>query len=111
MALAKVKLSGSTDGKPIIVGSSATTIHTVGASLEEVWLWVANVTGSDATLSILWGGTTDPDHYASKAMTIPANSGLMCVVPGIVLQNSLVVKALSGTASALNIVGYALTGV
>jgi hypothetical protein len=114
MALAKVKLSGSTDGKPIPIVQTATagtTIHTVGSALEELWIWVSNVTATAATLTIEYGGASDPGNHLVKALSIPANSGPICVCPGLVLGNSLAVKMFSGTASALNAHGYAITGV
>lgn len=109
---AKVHLSGSTNGKPIPVVATATAgtlLHTAisGTSgFDEVYLWVSNVTGSAATLTIEWGGVTDPGEHLCKAVSIPANSGPTLISPGVVLNNGLVIRAFSGTASALNIVGY-----
>lgn len=115
MALSKIKLSGSTDGKPIHISGTATgssnTIHTAqsGTSfLDEIWLWVTNRSASAATLTIEWGGVTDPDHLLCKAVSIPANSGPVCIAPGLVLQNSLVVKAFAGTTNVLGLQGYVI---
>lgn len=108
----RVHLSGSTNGKPVPVAATATpgtTIHTAlsGTSgFDEIYLWVSNVTGSAATLTLEWGGVTDPGDHLCKGYSIAANSGPTLVAAGLVLNNSLVVKAFSGTASALNIVGY-----
>ena len=106
-------LSGSVNGQPIVVAATAspgTTVHTAVAgaqgNFDEVYIWAANVTGSAATLTIQWGGTTDPDSDACKAYSIPANSGLVQITAGQVLQNSLVIRAYSGTASAINLIGY-----
>lgn len=113
MALAKIKLSGSTDGLPVHVSGTntggANTIHTAHASaLDEIWLWAANRSGTDATLTIEWGGATDPGNLLSKAVVIPANGGLVCIAPGLPLTNSLVVKAFAGTANVIGIVGYVI---
>jgi hypothetical protein len=105
-------LSGSTNGKPIPVAATATpgtTIHTAvsgTSSFDEIYMWVSNVTGSAATLTIEWGGTTDPGNHSVKSLSIPANSVPIPIMTGQVLNNGLVVKAFSGTGSALNITGY-----
>lgn len=105
-------LSGSTNGKPIPVAATATPgtlIHTALASTafgDEIWLWVANVTAAAATLTVEWGGVTDPGNHLCKGVSIPANSEPTLIAAGIVLQNGLIVRAFSDTASALNIFGY-----
>ena len=109
----RVVLSGSTNGLPIPVAATATpgtSIHTVTSSVngsDEVYLWVSNVTGSAATLTVEWGGVTDPGSLITKALSIPANSGPTLLANGISLAGGLVIRAFSGTASALNITGYA----
>lgn len=105
-------LSGSTNGREIPVSAIATPgtlIHTAiagVAAFDEVYLWASNVTGAAATLTIEWGGVTDPGDHAVKQVSIPANSPPIPILTGQVLQNSLVVRAFSGTASAINVVGY-----
>ena len=105
-------LSGSTNGRAIPVAAAATPgtlIHTAIAgttSFDEIYLWVVNVTGAAATLTLEYGGVTDPGDHACKALSIPANSQPIAVLAGQVLQNSLVLRAFSGTASALNLFGY-----
>lgn len=113
MTVSRVLLSGSTDGKPVVVAATATpgtTIHTAvsgSVSFDEVYLWVSNVTASAATLTIEFGSTTDPGGHICKAYSVPANSPPIPVVTGQSLNNGAVVKAFSGTASALNITGHA----
>ena len=106
----RVLLSGSTNGRPVPVVATATAgtlIHTATASgSDEIYLWVSNVTGSAATLTLEWGGVTDPGDHAAKAVSIAANSGPTLIANGIALAGGLVVRAFSGTASALNITGY-----
>lgn len=108
----RAHLSGSTDGKPIPVVATATPgtlIHTAlsgTTGFDELYLWVSNVTGSAATLTLEWGGVTDPGNHLCKAVSIAANSGPTLIAAGNVLNNGAVVRALSGTASALNIAGY-----
>jgi hypothetical protein len=109
----RILLSGSTSGRPIPVAATATpgtTIHTAVAgasSFDEVYLWASNVTGSAATLTIEWGGVTDPGDHMTKAYSIPANSAPTLIVNGEVMNGGLVIRAFSGTASALNVTGFA----
>jgi hypothetical protein len=105
-------LSGSTNGKPIPVAATATPgtlLHTAIAgttAFDEVYLWVSNVTGAAATLTLEWGGVTDPGDLLTKAVSVPANSGPTQVSIGQVLNNGLVVRAFSATGGALNITGF-----
>lgn len=108
----KVHLSGSTDGLPIPVAATATPgtlVHTAvsgTSAFDEVYLWVSNVTGVAATLTLEWGGVTDPTHHLVKGYSIAANSGPIAIAVGQQLNNAKVVRAFSGTGSALNIVGF-----
>lgn len=106
-------LSGSTNGLPIPVAATATPgtlIHTAVASVtgmevDEVSLTVANVTGSSALLTIEWGGVSDPASLATKQLSIPANSPQVDIIVAHRLRAGLVIRAFSGTANALNIMG------
>lgn len=104
----KVLLSGSTDGKQIKVVATATagtTIHTAHAtSKDEIWLWAVNSDTTARKLTIEWGEATAPD--GNIEVTIPTESGYLLVVPGMVLTNSLVVKAFAATANVILINGY-----
>lgn len=106
----KVLLSGSTQGKAIKVAATATagtTIHTAIAgtsSLDEIWLYAVNSSSTAVKLTIEWGEASAPD--GNIELVIPAESGLVLVVPGLLLQNSLVVKAFADTANVICIHGY-----
>jgi hypothetical protein len=105
-------LSGSTSGKVIAVAATATPgtlIHTAvaGASAyDEIYLWASNVTGGAATLTLEWGGTSDPGELVVKAVSIPANSGPTPILVGQVLNGGLNLRAFSGTANAINLSGF-----
>ena len=108
----KIELSGSTDGRPIKVAGTgvteADTIHTAQAGIgidnyDEIYIWANNTSGVDAKLTILWGGVTDPDDVIE--VTIAFEAGLNLIIPGFILQNSLVVKAYAATADVINITG------
>jgi len=106
----KILLSGSTNGKAILVSATAspgTTIHTAVAdtsSLDEIWLYAGNSSSGDVKLTIEWGETTAPN--GNIELTIPPESGLTLVVPGLLLQNSLAVRAFASTANVICIHGY-----
>jgi len=107
----KTLLSGSTNGKAIKVVQTATagtTIHTAvsgTASLDEIWLYAHNSSASAVKLTLEWGEATAPD--GNIEINIGAEgTGLVLVAPGLLLQNSLVVKAFAGTANVITLTGY-----
>ena len=110
--LTKEKLSGSTNGKAVKVaatsgGGSGTTIHTAiagTADWDEVWMYAVNTSSSAVKLTLEYGTTTAADGNIEQ--TIQGESGLVLVVPGLILQNGLVVTAFAGTANVILIFGY-----
>lgn len=110
----KIHLSGSTDGKQIKVaatGTPGTTIHTGSSTAsvyDEVWLYATNTDTSARKLTIEWGGTSSPDDLIE--LTIPAESGLTLVVPGLVIKGNastaLVVRAFAASANVVCVSGY-----
>jgi hypothetical protein len=106
----KVLLSGSTQGKQIKVAQTATagtTIHTACAgtsNLDEIWLWAVNSSPSAVKLTIEWGQADAPD--GNIEVTITGEAGYCLVVPGLLLQNELVVKAFADTANVILINGF-----
>jgi|TARA_Y100000310_G_scaffold211561_1_gene212302 hypothetical protein len=108
----KRKLSGSTDGRMIKVTQTATagdTIHTAVAgtaagTFDEIWLWAVNSDTTDRKLTIEYGGVAAPDDLIE--FTVPAESGLYLLLPGFILQNTLVVKAFAASANVVMVGGY-----
>jgi len=106
----KELLSGSTQGKGILVAETATagtTIHTAVAGttdIDEIWLYAVNAHSADIKLTLEWGEATEPN--GNIEIIVPAEEGLMLLVPGLLLQNGLVVKAFAGTANEIVIHGY-----
>jgi len=108
----KAKLSGSTDGKGIKVAATSspgTTIHTAVSgttanTYDEVWLYCVNTSTSAVKLTVEWGGTGSPDDQVE--VTIPPESGLLEIIPGLVLQNASLVRAFAGTTNVLVMHGY-----
>ena len=106
----KTKLSGSTNGKGIKVTQTATAgdaVHTAVAGAtdwDEIWLWAVNTSAAAVKLTIEWGETTAPD--GNIEVTVPAEAGLMLVVPGLLLQNELAVRAFAATTNVIVLHGF-----
>ena len=107
----KVLLSGSTNGKAVLVVATATagtTIHTAvsgSSSLDEIWLYAHNSSSATVKLTLEWGEATAPN--GNIEINIGAEgTGLVLVAPGILLQNSLIVKAFAATANVVTLTGY-----
>lgn len=105
----KDKLSGSTNGKSVKIVATATlgtTIHTAVSgttNYDEVWLYATNTSAANVDLTIEFGGVTSPDNLFIT--TIPAKS-TMLVIPGLLLQNSLVITGFAATANVIEVNGY-----
>lgn len=108
----KRKLSGSTDGAPIKVAATSTPgtlIHTAVAgttagTFDEIWLYAYNSHTASVELTIEYGGATAPDQNIK--VTLASKSGLSLIVPGLILQNGLTVKAFAGTTNVITISGW-----
>jgi hypothetical protein len=110
----KVPFSAQTDGQPIKVvatASTGTTIHTTGTSasiFDEVWLYAYNSSTGPIVLTVQYGGTATPDDDIK--ITIPSQSGLTLVVPGLILSGTgsagNTIAAYAGTANVVTVSGY-----
>ena len=108
----KRKLSGSTDGRGVKVVATATagtTIHTAVAgttagTFDEVWLYAYNSDTSTRILTIEYGGVSAPDD--NIVVSLQAQAGLVLVVSGLILQNTMVVKAFADTANKVILFGF-----
>jgi hypothetical protein len=106
----KVLLSGSTNGTPIKVTSNSspgTLIHTAVAgssAMDEIWIFAINTAIGDLTLTIQYGGTVSPNN--DIIYNVASKDGLKCIVPGLLLQNSLEIRAYSSTSDFINIHGF-----
>ena len=108
----KRKLSSSTDGKAIKIAATATpgtAIHTAVAgttagTYDEIWLWAFNSHTANVVLTIEFGGADAPDQ--NIVVSIPYKSGLVPVVPGLILQNGATVKAFASVANVITLGGF-----
>ncbi len=108
----KIVLSGSTDGRGILVDDDATAgkmIHTgssTATTYDEVWIYAANYDSSDRKLTIEWGSASAGDIIES---TIATEAGLVLVIPGLILKGNaspLVIAAFAATTSSIQLFGY-----
>jgi len=91
--------------KVVATATAGTTIHTAHATAtDEVWLYACNTDSTDRKLTIEYGGTTSPDDLTE--VTIAAESGWTLVIPGLLLTNSLVIKAFAASANVIEVNGY-----
>lgn len=109
----KTILSGSTDGRSILVAATATAgtlIHTgstTATTLDEIWLYAVNTSATDVKLTCEWGGVTSPNDHIEY--TVKAENGLYLIASGLLIKGNataLVVRAFAGTASVIAIHGY-----
>ena len=109
----KTILSGSTDGRGILVaatGTAGTLIHTgsgTATTLDEIWLYAVNSDAADVKLTLEWGGVTVSNDLIE--VTVTAESGLMLVAPGLLIKGNgtpLVVRAWASVGDDIIIHGY-----
>lgn len=107
------KLSGSTDGLGIKVTGTGTgstvTIHTAtsgSGDIDLVTLFAQNndADGETRTLTLEWGGSTDPDNLI--VVPVPCKVGPVLICDRLPLLNSKVVKAFSDEANDVQIYGH-----
>ena len=110
----KVPLSASTRGMPVKVAATATTgttVHATGVSattIDEVWLYAYNGSTAAVLLTIQYGEASASDDDIK--LTVPPQSGLTLVVPGLVLSGTgaaaATVFAYASVANVVLLYGY-----
>jgi hypothetical protein len=98
----QILVSGTTSGSATLIHSSVASI--TSASLDEVYLYAYNESTSSNQLSILWGGTTEPDDVTRY--TIPSQNGRTLVVDGKLLYNGLSISAYAFSSNMITIDGF-----
>ncbi len=107
--ITKIKLSESTDGKPISIGNLAnttrSTIHTtVNTAIDEVWLWASNAAGSAIILTVEHGEAGAGGEYRQS---ITNGNGLNLICQGLTLSGSTnSITAFAASVSGINIHGF-----
>ena len=90
-------LSASTSGKGILVTQAAT-------ALDEIWIYATNTHSASIKLTLEWGEATEPN--GNIELTVASESGLVLVIPGLLLTGGLVLKAFAAIASEIVLHGY-----
>lgn len=102
--------SGSTSGKPIkiaVTGATGTTFHTAVAgstSFDEIWLYLFNSDTVARLVTIEFGGVSAPDQ--NIILTVQPKVGLVCAVPGLILNGAMVVTAFADSANVVTMSGF-----
>lgn len=113
--ISRIILSGSTNGLGIKVTGTSTaatvTVHTAisgTTSYDLVTLWAVNNDGDGETrtLTVEFGGVTDPDHLI--ILPVPCKVGPVLVATELPLRNGLIVKAFSDEANDVQVYGSVL---
>ena len=108
----RVLLSGSTDGRPKKIAATASagdTVHTAVAgssSFDEIYLWATNTDSAARTVTVEFGGTSNPDDRIVNAYSIPANSAPYPICTGQVLNNGCIVKVYASVTNVVLVTGY-----
>ena len=106
----KLKFSGSTSGKAIKVGATATPgtlIHTAvsgSVDYDEIWLYVTNNHTANVLVTVEYGGTTSPDNLIQ--VTVPFKAGLYLLLPGLLLNGGLDVRVFAATTNVICASGF-----
>jgi len=96
--------------KVAATATAGTAIHTASTTtttIDEVWLYAVNSSASSVKLTIEWGQADAPD--GNIELSVAAESGLVLVIPGLLLQGNAsakVVRAFAGTANVILLHGY-----
>ena len=106
----KKLISGAPNGTALKVAATGTAgdlVHAAVAGtsdIDEIWLYAVNSSGSSVKLTLEWGEATAPD--GNIEVTIDGEAGLVLIAPGLLLQNSLEVRAFAGTTNVILIHGF-----
>lgn len=96
--------------KVAATATAGTAIHTASATsttIDEIWLYAVNTSASAVKLTIEWGEATAPD--GNIELTIAAESGLVLIAPGLLLQGNAsakVVRAFAAVADVIVLHGF-----
>jgi hypothetical protein len=105
-------LSNSTDGAPVKVAATATAgtlIHTATASTtgwDQLFLDFANTHTDLVTVTVEWGGATDPDNLIVRAYELPPASPPVRLIDGHQIRNGLTVRVFASVANKIIVNGY-----
>lgn len=88
-------------------GTAIHTASTTTTTLDEIWLYAVNTSTSSVKLTIEWGEATAPN--GNIEVTVLPESGLVTIIPGLLLQGNAtakVVRAFAGTTNVIVVHGF-----
>ena len=91
--------------KVAATATAGTAIHTGSATattIDEIWLYAVNSSASTVKLTVEWGEASAPD--GNIELSIPAESGLYLISPGLVLQGNATAKVVRAFAATTNVI-------
>ena len=110
----KTILSGSTNGRAVLVNTTASNtcvVHTGSTNTSvqhEIWIYATNTDTTDKKLTLEFGGVTSPNDLIEQ--TITAEGGLLLVIPGLILSGNAStaprITAFANTANFVSIHGF-----
>ena len=110
MIYTKLLLSGSINGQPILINSSAsnaaTPLHTSitsSAAFDEIYIYATNNSNFSTTLTLCWGGTGSANQLP---VGISSGVGRTCVCDGVLLNNGLIAYAYATSTGSILIDGF-----
>ena len=109
MPVTKIKLSESTDGRRILLGTAPTTVHIAAASDDDsIWLNFHNsVDNATERVTIQWGGVTAIQDFI-KFDVPPEGGGLWWAVKGDLLTGGVLLRCFSETNNVVTAGGWVL---
>ena len=88
-----------------------TTIHTTPTTtttLDEIWMYAVNSHSADLKVTIQFGGVEEPEDFIET--TVTAESGLVLLVPGLILQGMAstgqIILGAAATGDEVAVYGY-----
>lgn len=106
---ARVINSGTAaNGRPTAIQTTSTTFHTAHATaIDEIYMWICNVSTATIAVTVEFGGTAAGD-LVPKSLSIPPNSPPIPILTGQCLTGSLVcsAKLTTGSSGDANMFGY-----
>lgn len=96
-----VKVTGTTSGTSVLVHTAVAGV----SDIDEVTLWAVNrdADGESRTVTIGWGGETDPDNVFKTP--VPADAGIVPLTDRLPLRNALEITAWADEANDVVIYG------
>ena len=108
MSLGVLPLSGSTNGQPFLLTGGTDNLHTAAATVatsDQIYLWLCNSTGAECRIDLYLGDAVGANLVLYQFL-VPPNSRPLFAMPGLLLNNGLIVYAVATAASVVTVFGF-----